>query len=662
MDARKSARPPSPVPVSMIQSGRTRKIISWYASRSVGAVAMARPSHVVPVHGRLRHTASVNAHLSSSGTGVDVVGRPSSVPAAASAKAFVDMRRGFDRRAASVDMRPTKWICLPGPLKARPLQIGVVLAVAEDARPALGGVGLVGGGAAVNLVEGALADDRRDPNAGRRTEALVELEVGVAAAGDREPLVEAPDLLEQLAADEHAVALPEAVEPIAVADEVTDLEEPVAGVGPGDPFEQPVFVGLVVPVDHRVALLARPDVPLLCGDDGRCIGGEAGEAEVHDAGGHDVRAVDHQRVVATATGADAAVERRHGRWFGNGSEIEIAELGAEAGDEFGTEPLVGIGSVLDDDHLVVGAGNVFLVRARQRVQRARRFAVHVVDDDHDGEIDRGLWGRRSQRRVRATGRGSRLDCDRSFGLAPRHCGRVDRYEPGVDRVVADEGFGLCARLGSLGCVDDHKTADRQPAVDLIEHGAGRVSGRTADAQQCQRARFFARERRVRLPLEEADPVVEELEALEPVAHEVQVGLEGGHAGAGQLRGGLRRRRRAELVGHPDPPVGELVGVEVGAHEDRAPAPAGAALEQVAGNGVGADRVEALLEVIELRASHRGVRQERRGGTVVGSGGAEPIAYHAPVGDLIVTDRVAKLDRNHLLPRVMWAAICSMRTS
>ena len=89
-------------------------------------------------------------------------------------------------------------------------------------------VGQVGGRAAVDLVERALAEDRDEGDVGRRAQALVELEVGVAAARHREALVEAADLLEQLARHEEAVALPHAVEPVAVADEVADVEQPVA--------------------------------------------------------------------------------------------------------------------------------------------------------------------------------------------------------------------------------------------------------------------------------------------------------------------------------------------------------------------------------------------------------------------------------------------------
>ena len=104
-------------------------------------------------------------------------------------------------------------------------------------------------------------------HAGCRTEPLVELEVRVAAARHREALVERAVLLEQVAGHEDAVALPQPVEPVAVADEVADVEEPVAVGRPVDVAEQVVLERLVVAGEHRVGLLAGTDVPLLRHDD-----------------------------------------------------------------------------------------------------------------------------------------------------------------------------------------------------------------------------------------------------------------------------------------------------------------------------------------------------------------------------------------------------------
>ena len=149
-----------------------------------------------------------------------------------------------------------------------PAQLGEVVGVADDRRAAVVGVGAVRGRAAVHLVERAFAEDRHDVDVGRRAEPLVELEVRVAAAGHAEALVEGAVLLEQLARHEDAVALPEPVEPVAVADEVPDVEQAVAVERPLDLAEQLVLVRLVVAAEHRVGLLAGPDVPLL-GDDDR---------------------------------------------------------------------------------------------------------------------------------------------------------------------------------------------------------------------------------------------------------------------------------------------------------------------------------------------------------------------------------------------------------
>ncbi len=210
------------------------------------------------------------------------------------------MRRGFDRRAAMFGMRPTKWIGLPGPLNGRPRSFGVLLAVPEHARPPLARIDLVRRCAAVHLMERALAHDRAHGDVRRRAEALVQLEIRVAAAGDGEALVEPADLGEQRPRDEHAVALPHAVEPVAVADEMTDLEEAVTGVRPADRFEQAILVLLVVAVAHDVALLAWADIPLLGRDDRGRVRVQAHDAEVQYAWGQHVGAVDHERERAPA--------------------------------------------------------------------------------------------------------------------------------------------------------------------------------------------------------------------------------------------------------------------------------------------------------------------------------------------------------------------------
>ena len=111
------------------------------------------------------------------------------------------------------------------------------------------------------------------------------------------------------AGDEHAVALPDAVEPVAVTDEVPDLEEPVPGVRPSDLGQEAVLVVLVVAVAIAIALLTGSEVPLLGGDDGRRVGGQPSHPEVEHARREDVCAVDHQRERSTAPRSDPAVER-----------------------------------------------------------------------------------------------------------------------------------------------------------------------------------------------------------------------------------------------------------------------------------------------------------------------------------------------------------------
>ena len=108
-------------------------------------------------------------------------------------------------------------------------------------------VGDVRRGTAVELVERALAQDAGRRDARRLRQPLEQVEVGVAAPRHREVLVEAADLLQQLAGHEQAVALDDAVEPVALADEVPDLEEAVAVGRPVDRGEEPILRALVVP-------------------------------------------------------------------------------------------------------------------------------------------------------------------------------------------------------------------------------------------------------------------------------------------------------------------------------------------------------------------------------------------------------------------------------
>ena len=85
-------------------------------------------------------------------------------------------------------------------------------------------------------------------------------------------------------------------------------------------------------------------------------------------------------------GGDPSVDRPRGRRHRVRAEVDVPELLAEAANELLAEPLIGIGSVLDDDHLVVEVVNPALVAAGQRVEGPPRLATHVVDDDDDGEL------------------------------------------------------------------------------------------------------------------------------------------------------------------------------------------------------------------------------------------------------------------------------------
>ena len=164
------------------------------------------------------------------------------------------------------------------------------------------------------------------------------------------------------------------------------------------------------------------------------------------------------------------------------------------------------------------------------------------------------------------------------------------------------------------------------------------------------------QRRRERSLQEAHAVVEQVEALEAVAHEVEVGLEAGDARAA---GASAPRRGSgdgpEPVGDPHPAVGQLVGLEVGAHEDGAAAAAGAALDEVAGHVVGADR---------RRGSARGGRagpgpSPCTAGTTrrprsSGPAGPSRLAHEPAVRLLVVAHRVAQHPRVGL-PSVLGAA-------
>ena len=153
--------------------------------------------------------------------------------------------------------------------------------------------------------------------------------------------------------------------------------------------------------------------------------------------------------------------------------------------------------------------------------------------------------------------------------------------------------------------------------------------------------------RVERALQEAHPVVEQVEALEAVAHEVEVGLEARRrpsAAASARDPGSGDARNA--IGDPHPAVGELVGVEVGAQEDGAAAAAGAALDEVAGARASARTASRQRSRWSSRARPIAVYgQERRRGAGVRARRAERgCAASRRYAILVVADRVAQLDR------------------
>src|SRR5204863_1817984 len=128
---------------------------------------------------------------------------------------------------------------------AAELRVGVLVGVDQPA--ALRELPDVGGGAAMDLMEGALAEDRDHPDLGRVRHPLEEVEVDEPSARCVEALIHSARLLEQLPRDEDAVALPLVVEPVAAPDEVADVEELVAVGRPRDLVEEPILVLLAIP-------------------------------------------------------------------------------------------------------------------------------------------------------------------------------------------------------------------------------------------------------------------------------------------------------------------------------------------------------------------------------------------------------------------------------
>ena len=107
-----------------------------------------------------------------------------------------------------------------------------------------------------------------------------------------------------------------------------------------------------------------------------------------------------------------------------------------------------------------------LVRTRQRVQRARRLAPHVVEDDDDREVLAVGCGRRRRERRAVTAR-QRPRCSSAAWRAPvvgtlvlRHARSPTQSTRSIGVVDARSGAELVdgrAALGVVVVVDDART-------------------------------------------------------------------------------------------------------------------------------------------------------------------------------------------------------------
>ncbi len=270
-----------------------------------------------------------------------------------------------------------------GALEAFALQRLVLDHVVADAAVLLV-VGYVGGGAAVKLVEGRLAEQSDQGPFGGVDGAGEEIEVGQARAGLVEALVETADLGVEGRRQEQAVALGHAAEPrvLMAGRRRADAEQVIAIVGPADPLEQPVFDLAAVAGDRKPALVAAHE-PGAQGHDGLRILREGGHRLAQRARGDHVRAVDHHRQDAAPGLARHRVHRPDGRGMRR-LRPHQPELRAEALDERLLQRR--IGSVVQAEHLVVEAFDAMLVGAAQRPERPGRLSLHVVEGDYDRKV------------------------------------------------------------------------------------------------------------------------------------------------------------------------------------------------------------------------------------------------------------------------------------
>ena len=249
-----------------------------------------------------------------------------------------------------------------------------------------------------------------------------------------------------------------------------------------------------------------------------------------------------------------------------------------------------------------------------------------------------------------------MRCGRLDLLAPGHASPVDALQHlgyGPSRSELVDGLAT-ARLPVV--VHDHDAAYRHAVVQLLQHVGGDRSQPAADAQQGDPLDGRVGQHHRQITHDEADAIVEQVEPVEALAHDVEIrqqvrepGSAAGYAGVvAHRRTGLARCRRgvarwaaAEGVGHPHGRAIQEMGVEVAPHEDGAAPASGPTLDQVAGYTVFADGVEAVLEVVEADPTHRGpweVGEELGLGVVLGpqpsgvAGGAQHLGVAAQQAD------------------------------
>ena len=220
---------------------------------------------------------------------------------------------------------------------------------------------------------------------------------------------------------------------------------------------------------------------------------------MQDAGAQHVRAVDHQRQRLAPGGGDAGVERaRSATAWASPSELEQPELGAERRHVVGAEALLGVGAVVDDQHLVVEVLDVALVRAGQRVERPGGLAPHVVEDDDDRQRHARRRRRRRQRGM-AGGLGPRRRSQLVGSWHPRRrggrlraasCLHVIAFQSirSIGAVIPRRSRARPTAGLDLGVGDprhDDLGARRQAGVEDLQHALGVDAGPCPDAHQRQ---------------------------------------------------------------------------------------------------------------------------------------------------------------------------------